>query len=212
MLKLTDDEFRSLLAKKHPLIQRELSSGYGLNRPTELVHHILVLIESCLSIIALLGAAFALSVSCYLGPSSYLLFCATIIMLLALFLLLRSSVRDQSISWSHIHSITCVYVAWLAVSVYFSTLPGNSILFFWLLASFPIVLLLSSGFSSAEWQKVFALFLIAGVISAVWGIAEFWVSGKRANGPLIDPNSWCAFNNLFFFGVFANYLKGPDTG
>ena len=165
--------------------------------------------ESRLSIIALLGAAFALSVSCYLGSSSYLLFCATLIMLLALFLLLRSSIRDQSISWSHIHSIACVYVAWLAVSVYLSTLPGNSILFFWLLASFPIVLILSSGFSLAEWQKVFALFLIAGVISAVWGIAEFWVTGKRANGPLIDPNSWCAINNLFFFGVFANYLKAP---
>jgi|TARA_B110000196_G_scaffold168693_1_gene144846 hypothetical protein len=30
LLKLTDDEFRSLLAKKHPLIQRELSSGIGL--------------------------------------------------------------------------------------------------------------------------------------------------------------------------------------
>jgi hypothetical protein len=52
--------------------------------------------ESRLSIIALLGAEFALSVSCYLGPSSYLLFSATLIMLLALFLLLRSSVLGIS--------------------------------------------------------------------------------------------------------------------
>ena len=30
LLKVTDDEFRALLAKKHPLIQKELSSGIGL--------------------------------------------------------------------------------------------------------------------------------------------------------------------------------------
>tara|TARA_R100000808_G_C2090257_1_gene110932 strand:- start:46 stop:801 length:756 start_codon:yes stop_codon:yes gene_type:complete len=30
LLKVTDDEFRSLLAKKHPLIEKELSSGIGL--------------------------------------------------------------------------------------------------------------------------------------------------------------------------------------
>ena len=168
--------------------------------------------DSRLSITGLLGAAFALSVFCYLGDSIYLLLYVTLIMLVALMIFLNVSIQRQALGWSRIHTIAIGYVLWLVVLMYTSTLPGNSLLFFWLLACFPITLLVCSDFSEAEWHRLFSLFILAGMTSAIWGIAEFWSTGKRADGPLLDPNVWCAVNNLFFFGVLSRYMVDRKHG
>ena len=51
---------------------------------------------------------------------------------------------------------------------------------------------------------------MAGIVTALWGIAEGVVTGIRANGPIVDPNAWATVNNLFFFMLFAVYLTVPQ--
>ncbi len=154
-----------------------------------------------------LGGAFALSVTHYMGPTVHLLLYATLLLLSALLLFALVATSNGTICWSRIHTPLGVYTFWLVVLMFTSTLPGNTILFLWVLGSLPIVLLLCAGFTQAEWHRLFLLFLLGGVTSACWGIGEFLVSGRRADGPLVDPNLWCAVNNLLFFGVLAIYLS-----
>jgi O-antigen ligase len=158
-------------------------------------------------IMGLLGGAFALSVFHYLGPTVHLQLYATLMLLCALVVYAFASIHKGSVAWSALHTVMAGYVVWLLVLTYTSTLPGNSIMFFWLLASLPIVLLLCSEFNQQDLLRVFHLFLLGGITTAGWGIAEFVSTGRRADGPLIDPNLWCAINNLLFFGVLAAYLS-----
>jgi len=61
----------------------------------------------------------------------------------------------------------------------------------------------------AGWRRVFGFFLVAGLLTAIWGIVESVVTGIRANGPIVDPNAWAALNNLFFFMMLAVFLTVP---
>jgi O-antigen ligase len=132
---------------------------------------------------------------------------SSLLLLTALAVFGVSLAGGAELTWSRLHTVAAAYVAWLVILMFSSTLPSNSLLFVWLLAACPVVLLLTCGLSRRARQRLFALFVVAGLTSAGWGIAEFITTGRRADGPLVDPNLWSAINNLMFFGVLANYLS-----
>lgn len=115
------------------------------------------------------------------------------------------------ISWSVIHTLALVYVVYMGMAIFWSTLPENSFFTFWVLGALPLTFVVSSQFDDERWRMLLRLLLVSGVVSALWGIAAFLLSGHRASGPLIDPNAWAAMLNLLFFGVLTHYLTIDGT-
>ncbi|XOV87313.1 MAG: O-antigen ligase family protein [Pseudomonadota bacterium] len=116
------------------------------------------------------------------------------------------AVNGDVFAWSRVHTLLAAYIALLVLLVYTSTLAENSMHYAWLFASLPLVFLVFADASHERWLFVYVLFSLTGLVSACWGIAEFLETGQRANGPIIDPSTWGAVSNLFFFSSVAVFL------
>lgn len=115
--------------------------------------------------------------------------------------------RAQHVHWCLISSLLVGYVVYLLVALYWSSLPENSVIESWLLASVALVFLAVSQQGKASWSVLCVLITAVGLVSAVWGLAEFIATRHRANGPIIDPSAWGISMNMLFFFVLASYLR-----
>lgn len=150
--------------------------------------------------------AYALAVDYVGGPSNLKLVMASLLLLGACSYKFLPALSGADFAWGRVFGVMFAYVAWLVLSIYTSTLAENSIHFAWLLASFVFVVLLTADLERRQWLVAVAMFAITGVLSACWGIAEFIVTSRRASGPIIDPSTWDALMNLFFFTALTVYL------
>ncbi len=156
--------------------------------------------------IALVAVAQALSLQYTGGLNEPVFVLGSACLLLAACIKALPAISGEAFAWSRVHMVLAGYVGLLVVLVYTSTLAENSIHYAWLFASLPLVFLVFADASYERWLLAYVLFAITGLVSAGWGIAEFLDSGQRANGPIIDPSTWGAINNLFFFTAVSVFL------
>ncbi|MBD3646004.1 MAG: hypothetical protein HUJ31_00830, partial [Pseudomonadales bacterium] len=153
--------------------------------------------------VGLLAIAFSLAIFFYGGDSTPWLTWSAVILLIAGLIRLQQVLAAGSFTWSPVHGWTFGYVAWLGALIWLSTLGENSRLYFWVMGSFTLVFLLSANLPRERWLWAFGLLMISGLFSATWGLAEFIETGKRANGPIVDPSTWGSLHNMFFFAGMA---------
>lgn len=154
----------------------------------------------------MVGIAFAVSIFHYGGDSNLWLMYGFISLLIGCLVRVQPVWYGAPFYWSSIHWWVVAYLAWIVALVWLSTLPENSLIFARLMSAFGLVFLLCVNLPRDTWLRVFAAFMITGLFCACWGIAEYVVTAKRANGPMIDPSLWGALNNLLFFGTLAVFL------
>jgi len=157
--------------------------------------------QRSLIIVGLVSIAYALSLNYIGGPSNPHLIIASLLLVGACLFKYLPVFAGAPVVWSRAHTLMCAYVLWLVVLVYTSTLAENSIIFAWLLSTMVMVALVTADIESRAWYTALGMFAITGLASAIWGIGEFAVTGRRANGPVMDPSSWCAIINLFLFAM-----------
>ena len=155
----------------------------------------------------LLALIFALAVL-YDGNPVLALGCLVLLALTSL-LLIWPKLNGEAFTWSRNHWVLLAYLAWQSCLVFLSIVPENSLLMYGVWVSLVVVTYATVALDGVGWRRVFGFFLVAGLITAIWGIVESVVTGIRANGPIVDPNAWAALNNLFFFMVLAVFLTVP---
>ncbi len=154
----------------------------------------------------MLGITFALLLDHTGGAVDPVLLLTTILMVAAAGVALAPLARGRIRWYGYVQGAVIAYIAWLFLLVYTSTLTENSILFGWRLSSFGLAFLVGVGLSAGQWRVGLLLLGLTGGLSAAWGVAEFLTTGLRANGPLIDPSTWGAIHNIFFFSMVSVFL------
>ncbi|MCB1692694.1 MAG: O-antigen ligase family protein [Pseudomonadales bacterium] len=157
----------------------------------------------------LASIAYAFSLDYAGGTDNLQLTIASLLLLGAAAGKLTSGIRGGRLVMGVPIALMGAYLLLLVLLTYTSTLTENSVHFAWLFASFVFVAFLLSDVSAEVWRKAFFGFALTGAVSAGWGIAQWWVTMSRASGPIIDPSTWGAIMNLFFFGTLATYLTTP---
>jgi O-antigen ligase len=145
----------------------------------------------------------------YSGPGDslpHLAYAMVLILIPASYVL----VKNKQKPWDRAEYILIAYIAWMGISVQWSSLVENSFFYFWMLSSLPLFALVVRQLEPQDWSRILWYLLIPVSFSAVWGIGEFVITQRRANGPLIDPNAWASLQNIFFFVVLSQYLIGKN--
>ncbi len=155
----------------------------------------------------MLALIFALAVL-YDGNPVLALGCLVLLTLTGL-VMIWPKLNGEAFVWSRVHWVLLAYLVWQSCLVFLSIVPENSLLMYGVWVSLVVVTYATVALDGPGWRRVFGFFLIAGLITAIWGIVESVVTGIRANGPIVDPNAWAALNNLFFFMVLAVFLTVP---
>ena len=159
-----------------------------------------------------MSVAYAFSLTYIGGPSNLQLILASLLLVAACCYKFLPALSGKPFQWGIAFTLMSAYLAWLVILVYTSTLPENSVHFAWLLSSFVLVALLGADMETRSWFMALALFAITGLVSAVWGIGQFAATSKRASGPIVDPSSWCAIDNLFLFAMVYALLAHRRLG
>lgn len=160
--------------------------------------------------IGLIAAAYA-SIVGYIGGDTDPYLLLTMVLVTAAFCLrLSPLVTGQRSTVAVDHVVLALFLALLLLLVYTSTLPKNSLVIGWRLATFALVFAVCFGIARERWLFALGLFLLTGAVSAAWGVIEFFATGTRANGPVVDPSTWGSTQNLYFFALAAVYL-GADS-
>ena len=69
-----------------------------------------------------------------------------------------------------------------------------------------MTLLVCGNLDDSRWRQLLFYLSITGSFSSLWGLSEFFESGKRENGPLIDPNIWASMLNFFYFAALSFFM------
>lgn len=106
------------------------------------------------------------------------------------------------------------WLLWLALSIWWSSLPFISWFYFWAFAGMPIVFLAWQWLAEPDrvWAVVRLGMLAGAATLALWGIAQgvYWHGAIRLRGPLLDPNAYAATMNLFWFALCAQWWQGSE--
>ncbi|MDB9868364.1 O-antigen ligase family protein [Pseudomonadales bacterium] len=155
----------------------------------------------------MLALIFALAVL-YDGNPVLALSCLVLLTLTSL-VMIWPKLNGEAFAWSRVHWALLAYLAWQSCLVFLSIVPENSLLMYGVWVSLVVVTYATVALDGAGWRRVFGFFLVAGLLTAIWGIVESVVTGIRANGPIVDPNAWAALNNLFYFLLLGIYITVP---
>ena len=155
----------------------------------------------------MLALIFALALL-YDGNPVLALSCLVLLTLTGL-VMIWPKLNGEAFAWSRVHWALLAYLAWQSCLVFLSIVPENSLLMYGVWVSLVVVTYATVALDGAGWRRVFGFFLVAGLLTAIWGIVESVVTGIRANGPIVDPNAWAALNNLFYFLLLGIYITVP---
>ncbi|MCB9987753.1 MAG: O-antigen ligase family protein [Rhodospirillales bacterium] len=119
---------------------------------------------------------------------------------------------DRHIPRSATALLLSLFWLYMAVSLFWSTVPYISMLFFFIISSFPFVffILVSAPdpYKAALTAGGVALTVLAGI--AVWAVIQFFflydVYGPRIHHPMLNPNNLAAVFNMAFFTALGLYL------
>jgi len=104
-----------------------------------------------------------------------------------------------------------VYLAWLFVVAFSSTVPNTSMMSLAILAGLPVMYLVATNMpnSTEVWQNLRVILFITAVGLAMWAIWQ--VANKIgygwAVGPLVDRNAFAALMNLLWFPAAYLFLS-----
>lgn len=161
-------------------------------------------------IVGLMAIGYAFSLRYIGGPSNPQLIFAALLLVGGCCYKFLPAFSGRPVQWGRPFTVLVAYLGWLILLMYTSTLPENSLHFTWLLATFALVTFLAADLESRSWFLALLLFSMTAMVSAIWGIGQFLVTSRRANGPVIDPSSWCAIINLFLFAAVYVLLTARD--
>jgi len=132
-----------------------------------------------------------------------------ILLLVSSVLQVWPKLAGEPFGWSSAHWLLLSYLLWHGILILLSIAPEITLRNFGIWFSFVVVSFSVASCGISEWRRIFIFFMLAGVLTAIWGISESFVTDIRANGPIVDPNVWAALNNLFFFMLLSIYLAVP---
>lgn len=116
---------------------------------------------------------------------------------------------------SPLSKLMLVYLAWLFVVAFISTVSNTSMMSLAILAGLPVMYLVASNTPSlAEiWKSLRTLLFITGVGLATWAIWQVirHVGDGQAVGPLTDRNAFAALMNLLWFPAAYLLLTSKST-
>ena len=152
------------------------------------------------------GVAYTLASFFYGGNSLIFLLCSALILFTMLFVFHLRFFSGYSRAWSKVHTALLIYSLFLLSNIFTSRLSESSIRMVWLFLAMPMTLLVCGNLDDSRWRQLLFYLSITCLFSGLWGLSEFFESGKRANGPLIDPNSWASMLNFFYFAVLSFFM------
>lgn len=163
-----------------------------------------ILNEICLGAI---GISFALGIFFFGGSSAIFLSLASLSLFSLTCFIFVKFLFGRSLTWSRLHSFILVYALFLLSNVFTSIFSENTIPMVWLFLAFPMTLILCGKLNEKGWRKMLLYLSLGVAVSAIWGLVEFYLTGQRATGPVIDPNAWVSVLNIFYFMVLSFYLS-----
>jgi O-antigen ligase len=142
--------------------------------------------------------------------------------LTALLLIVAAAVGLRQVLAQHtwqsfaLSPLMLLYLAWLFVITFTSTMPNASLLDAAVLAGLPVMYLSFTSMRSLanQWEKLRIALLLMGIILAAWGLGQvfFHVGHGLAQGPLKDRNAFAALMNVLWFPaafLFLTHLNAP---
>ncbi|MEM7651478.1 MAG: O-antigen ligase family protein, partial [Pseudomonadota bacterium] len=107
-----------------------------------------------------------------------------------------------------------LYWAYIWLSIIWSTVPYNSILFALIFSVLPFMFLsYVCAPSPLRWLKIHGCALGAGIFAlALWGFVQFFIlePGARVHHPMLNPNNLSVVFNMAFFPALALYLFAKE--
>lgn len=161
----------------------------------------------------------ALTASVFFQGFETLVFCLAQIFLYAWLVFALLSVGSAPVPGGLLVKLMALWVAWLAVTVWWSPVPYVSVFDVWWVGTFPLafaVYLLTSGRRELwTWLALIALGL--GGALAVTALVQFFVLGQPPRSTFININSHAALLNLIALPLAAGFLAawiapGPGRG
>jgi len=97
---------------------------------------------------------------------------------------------------------------WMSLSIFWSSWQQVSFYYVLIVGAMPLMFLLwlKEPEADAVWERLWTGLLLLAVGAAVWGLAEYGMGAKRANGPFLDANAYGALCNVFLLPAFFRYL------
>lgn len=111
----------------------------------------------------------------------------------------------------HVFSLTklmLIYLAWLFIVSYASSIPNQSMVILAVLACLPVMYLVASNTENFVeiWQPLSIMLYITAISLAIWGIWQVY-NHHQAEGPLNDRNAFAALVNLLWFPAAYLFLS-----
>ena len=107
-----------------------------------------------------------------------------------------------------------IYLAWLLIVAFTSTIPQTSMMTMATLANLPVIYLVASNTPSfAEiWKYLRVVLFVMGVGLAIWAIWQVFnhVGAGHAVGPLVDRNLFAALINVLWFPATFLFLSNQS--
>ncbi len=160
-----------------------------------------------------LGGAFGAALF-FRGTDSMLFAPALIGLLIAGLLMLRPFGRLAP--WALPCSATAIFLflfwAYMGISLFWSTIPYMSTLFFFILSALPFLFfaLVMAPDSAFVTRGAFILFLLMMAATAVWAATQFFflydVFGPRIKHPMLNPNNMAAVLNMALFPALGLFF------
>jgi len=158
-----------------------------------------------------IAIAFTLGIFFHGGNSAIYLLLASFCLFSITTVVLLKFATGKSLTWSKVHSFFLFYTLFLLSNIFTSIFPENSINMVWLFLALPMTLIVCGELNDGGWRQVLFFLSLSIIASAIWGLSEFFWTGNRASGPVIDPNSWVSVLNIFYFIVLSFFLSPGRT-
>ena len=119
-------------------------------------------------------------------------------------------------TWQHASLLSTwmlVYLIWLFIPTFTSTIPNSSMMTLAALACLPVIYLVSTNTPSFHvlWKPLNHILMLIGIGCAVWAISQVYSQTSFAVGPLKDRNALAALMNLLWFPTVYLFLQSAKT-
>ncbi len=126
----------------------------------------------------------------------------------------RAVLINNAVQFYALSKWMLIYLAWLLIVAFTSTIPQTSMMTMATLANLPVVYLVASNTPSfAEiWKYLRVVLFVMGVGLAIWAIWQVFnhVGAGHAVGPLVDRNLFAALINVLWFPATFLFLSNQS--
>lgn len=128
-------------------------------------------------------------------------------------LLWRNFTSGVTVPVSAVALTLSAFWGWLALSLIWNPVQGTGPVYLAWIGILPLSFWLYTLSSPAErsWTVIFKIVQVAGVVLAVWALAQLLVLGTTPRSVFLDVNSHAAFLGLIALPVAAQFLRETDN-